>query len=52
MPGKSHDLLEMLRVDISDPSKRAFAATVYGSDADYGEGVKKGILFPPLLTEE
>ena len=52
MPGKSHDLLKMLRVDISDPSKRAFAATVYGSDADYGEGVKKGILFPPLLTEE
>ncbi|KAJ5309013.1 hypothetical protein N7508_004392 [Penicillium antarcticum] len=52
MPGKSHDLLELLRVDTSDPSKRAFAATAYGSDADYGEGVKKCILFPPLLTEE
>lgn len=51
MPGKSHDLLEMLRVD-TDPSKRAFAATTYGSDPDYGENVKKGILFPPLLTEE
>ncbi|KAJ6075203.1 uncharacterized protein N7446_002980 [Penicillium canescens] len=52
MPGKSHDLLELLRVDTSDPLKRAFAATAYGSDADYGEGIKKGILFPPLLTEE
>jgi methionyl-tRNA synthetase len=52
MPGKSHDLLDMLRVDASDPSKRAFAATAYGSDPDYGEGVEKGILFPPLLTEE
>lgn len=52
MPGKSHDLLELLCVNTSDPSKRAFSATVYGSDPDYGEGVKKGILFPPLLTEE
>lgn len=52
MPGKSHDLLEMLRVDTSDPSKREFAATTYGSDADYGEDVQRGILFPPLLTEE
>ncbi|KAJ6125062.1 hypothetical protein N7471_012379 [Penicillium samsonianum] len=52
MPGKSHDLLELLRVNTSDPSKRAFAATAYGSDPDYGEGVKKGVLFPPLLTEE
>ncbi|KAJ5473402.1 Methionyl-tRNA synthetase [Penicillium sp. IBT 31633x] len=52
MPGKSHDLLEMLRVNTSDPSKRAFAATAYGSDPDYGQDVKKGILFPPLLTEE
>ncbi|KAJ5543209.1 hypothetical protein N7535_005638 [Penicillium sp. DV-2018c] len=52
MPGKSHDLLDMLRVDASDPSKRAFTATAYGSDPDYGEGVQKGILFPPLLTEE
>ncbi|CAG8929715.1 unnamed protein product [Penicillium salamii] len=52
MPGKSHDLLALLRVDTSDPSKRAFAATAYGSDADYGEGVQRGILFPPLLTEE
>lgn len=52
MPGKSHDLLEMLRVDTSDPSKREFAATAYGSDADYGEDVQRGILFPPLLTEE
>ncbi|KAJ5877095.1 hypothetical protein N7455_000560 [Penicillium solitum] len=52
MPGKSHDLLELLCVNTSDPSKRAFAATAYGSDPDYGEGVKKGVLFPPLLTEE
>jgi methionyl-tRNA synthetase len=49
MPDKSQELLDILRVD---SSKRAFSATVYGSDPDYGEGIKKGILFPPLLTEE
>lgn len=52
MPGKSQELLEQLRVDTSNPTKRAFSAAVYGSDMDYGEGVRKGILFPPLLTEE
>lgn len=52
MPAKSQELLELLRVDTSNPTKRAFSATVYGSDADYGEGVKKGHLFPPLLAEE
>ncbi|GLI73057.1 methionyl-tRNA synthetase [Penicillium ochrochloron] len=49
MPDKSRELLDLLRVD---SSKRAFSATVYGSDPDYGEGIKKGMLFPPLLTEE
>jgi methionyl-tRNA synthetase len=52
MPGKSQELLELLRVDTSNPSKRAFSAAVYGSDMDYGQGVRKDILFPPLLTEE
>lgn len=52
MPDKSHELLDILRVDTSNPAKRAFSATVYGSDPDYGEGIKKGMLFPPLLTEE
>ncbi|KAJ5465145.1 methionine--tRNA ligase [Penicillium daleae] len=52
MPDKSQELLDILRVDTSNPAKRAFSATVYGSDPDYGEGIKKGMLFPPLLTEE
>ncbi|KAJ5681765.1 uncharacterized protein N7477_001705 [Penicillium maclennaniae] len=52
MPDKSQELLELLRVDTSNPSKRTFSAAVYGADMDYGEGVRKGILFPPLLTEE
>ncbi|KAJ5763301.1 hypothetical protein N7533_001982 [Penicillium manginii] len=52
MPGKSQELLEMLRVDTSNPSKRSFAAAVYGSDQDYGQDVQKGYLFLPLLTED
>ncbi|KAJ5675636.1 methionine--tRNA ligase [Penicillium macrosclerotiorum] len=52
MPDKSQELLDLLRVDTSNAAKRAFSATVYGSDPDYGEDIKKGILFPPLLTEE
>jgi methionyl-tRNA synthetase len=52
MPGKSQELLEMLRVDTSNPSKRSFAAAVYGSDQDYGQNVQKGYLFLPLLTED
>ncbi|KAI2792272.1 putative methionine--tRNA ligase [Penicillium oxalicum] len=52
LPDKSQELLELLRVDMSDPSKRTFSATVYGSDPSYGHGIKKGMLFPPLLTEE
>ena len=52
MPGKAQELLEMLRVDTTDPSKRSFTATVYGSDPDYGQDVQKGYLFLPLLTED
>ncbi|KAJ6106927.1 hypothetical protein N7512_010444 [Penicillium capsulatum] len=48
MPSKSQELLELLRVDTSNPLKRSFAAAVYGSDSEYGEGIKKGILFPSL----
>lgn len=51
MPAKSLELLEMLRVDTSNPAKIGFSAAVYGSDSEYGEGAKKGHLFPPLLAE-
>lgn len=51
MPGKSQELLEFLRVDTGNPMKRTFAAAVYGSDADYGDNIRKGILFPPLIAE-
>ncbi|KAJ5622227.1 Methionyl-tRNA synthetase [Penicillium herquei] len=51
MPAKSQELLELLRVDTSNPAKRTFSATVYGSDPDYGEDIKIGHLFPPLLAE-
>lgn len=51
MPAKSLELLEMLRVDTSNPAKMGFSAAVYGSDSEYGEGAKKGHLFPPLLAE-
>lgn len=51
MPGKSQELLEFLRVDTSNPMKRTFAAAVYGSDADYGDNIRKDILFPPLIAE-
>ncbi|KAJ5731227.1 Methionyl-tRNA synthetase [Penicillium malachiteum] len=51
MPAKSQELLELLRIDTSNPAKRTFSATGYGSDPDYGEGIKIGHLFPPLLAE-
>lgn len=51
MPGKSQELLEFLRVDTSNPMKRTFSAAVYGSDADYGDNIRKDILFPPLIAE-
>ncbi|RHZ50157.1 methionine--tRNA ligase MSM1 [Aspergillus thermomutatus] len=52
MPSKSNELLDILRVDETEPSKRSFSAARYGCDPDYGEGVKKSILFPPLIIEE
>ncbi|KAF9888724.1 methionyl-tRNA synthetase [Aspergillus nanangensis] len=52
MPTKSKELLDLLRVDNSDPSKRSFSAAAFGSDLDYGEGVKKKILFPQLIVED
>lgn len=51
IPGKAQELLEFLRVDTTNPMKRGFSAAVYGSDADYGEDIRKGILFPPLIAE-
>ncbi|OJJ44646.1 hypothetical protein ASPZODRAFT_71504 [Penicilliopsis zonata CBS 506.65] len=52
IPSKSKELLETLRVDISDPAKCRFSAAKYGFDADYGQGVKKHILFHPLIAED
>lgn len=52
MPTKSKELLDVLRVDSTRPSKRAFSAAVFGSDAEYGEGIKKTVLFPPLIVEQ
>jgi len=49
MPNKSQDLLNILRVD---NTKRSFTDAGFGSDAEYGEGIKKSILFPPLVIEE
>ncbi|KKK13930.1 hypothetical protein P175DRAFT_0438241 [Aspergillus ochraceoroseus IBT 24754] len=51
MPSKSKEILDVFRVDNSDPSKRSFSAARYGADPDYGEDVKKTILFPPLVVE-
>lgn len=54
MPTKSLETLQLLGVDTSDPSKRTFSATTYGSDPDYGEGVgvnKVTHLFPRLTSE-
>ncbi|KAL2815599.1 putative methionyl-tRNA synthetase [Aspergillus cavernicola] len=49
MPNKAKEVLDLFRVDTS---KRNFSAARYASDPDYGEGVEKKILFPPLLVEE
>ncbi|KAJ9200665.1 hypothetical protein DTO021D3_2643 [Paecilomyces variotii] len=52
MPSKSQELLDILRVDTSDVSKRSFSASKFGSDLDYGDKVKRKVLFPPLVIEE
>ncbi|KAE8147685.1 tRNA synthetases class I (M)-domain-containing protein [Aspergillus avenaceus] len=49
MPTKSKELLDVLRVD---NSRRTFSAAALGSDAEYGEGMKKTVLFPPLIVEQ
>lgn len=49
MPTKSQELLNILRVD---NTKRGFSDAAFGSDAEYGEGIRKSILFPPLVIEE
>lgn len=51
MPSKSNQLLDLLRVE-NTVAKRGFSATAYGSDPEYGEGVKKSLLFPPLIVEQ
>lgn len=52
MPSKAQELLEMLKVDTSNPERRRFSAAAFGSDPDYGNGVEKKVLFPPLIIEE
>lgn len=52
MPSKAEELLEILKVDMSNPAKRRFSAATFGSDPDYGDGVEKKILFPRLVIEE
>lgn len=54
MPEKSAELLDLLRVDAADRSKRRFSAASYGADLDYGRDVEKTkkILFPPLIVED
>lgn len=49
MPTKSQELLDILRVE---NTKRSLADAAFGSDTEYGEGVKKKMLFPPLVIEE
>ena len=49
MPSKSQQLLDILRVN---NTRRGFSDAKFGSDAEYGEDVKKSILFPPLIVEE
>lgn len=52
MPNKAQELLEILKVDTANPEKRRFSAAAFGSDPDYGEGVERKVLFPPLIIEE
>lgn len=49
MPNKAKEILDLLDVD---PSRRKLEDAKYGSNFDYGTGVQKKMLFPPLLTEE
>ncbi|KAL3474633.1 tRNA synthetases class I (M)-domain-containing protein [Aspergillus californicus] len=49
MPGKAKEVLDLFQVHAS---KRSFSDARYASDPDYGENVKKTLLFPPLLVEE
>ncbi|KAK1143153.1 methionyl-tRNA synthetase [Aspergillus melleus] len=52
MPTKAKELLDYLCVDSTDPSSRMFSAAKLNSDPNYGEGVRKTVLFPPLISEE
>jgi methionyl-tRNA synthetase len=49
MPTKAKEILDVFRVDTS---KRKLSDASYGSDAGYGEGIEKKIIFPPLVSEE
>ncbi|BCS24080.1 methionine--tRNA ligase MSM1 [Aspergillus puulaauensis] len=48
MPTKAKETLDLFRVDAS---KRGISDARYASDSDYGEGIKKKILFEPLIFE-
>lgn len=50
MPDKALQILEHLNVD---RSRRTFEWAVFGSDREYGVGVKHKVkLFPPIMTED
>ncbi|KAL2808579.1 tRNA synthetases class I (M)-domain-containing protein [Aspergillus granulosus] len=49
MPNKAKEILDVFRVD---SSKRSLSDARYGTDADYGKGIEKKIIFPPLVAEE
>ncbi|KAL4929937.1 methionine--tRNA ligase MSM1 [Aspergillus undulatus] len=48
MPNKSKEVLDLFRVD---PAKRTLSDAGYASNPDYGEEIKKKILFEPLIVE-
>jgi methionyl-tRNA synthetase len=55
IPERAAELLDLMRVDTADPSRRSFASADYGADLQYGadgDVTEKKILFPPLLIED
>jgi methionyl-tRNA synthetase len=54
IPEKAAELLDLMRVDTADPSKRSFASAAFGADLQYGADgsvTEKKVLFTPLLIE-
>ncbi|KAL4810950.1 tRNA synthetases class I (M)-domain-containing protein [Aspergillus unguis] len=49
MPTKAEEMLDLFHVQ---PTRRKLEHAQYGSDLDYGSGIRKKMLFPPLITED